>query len=672
MFVGTVINAMVDSVADMVIENKKHSREIRKKTIDREVERLTNADFLRNSDRNTKRTVRLIKLVFSGRTLTPGRVKVSGMMNRPSGFFEKIHDKYVVLVDVCAELVDSTYFQNFVTFIILVVCLQVGFQTNSKFDLERSQVVDFIDYFVVSVFAFEAGLKIIAEGSTPLAYFYSNWNKFDFIIVMLSILPTGNRSFVLMIRLLRLLRVLKLLRAFPKLQVIVTAILSSLISIFYIGVIITLFFYVYAIVGMILFSSNDPIHYGSLHIAMLTLFQIMTFDNWTPIELTNAYGCFAPVSTYILWFQEQCDTSSNGNFIAAFIYYYSFAVIAGMILISLFVGVVNVYMDISNDELLSARCVELKLKKVIEENNMDHYTVGLYSEVFNMLDFTRAGYISKTELRFGVDVSGNKVSDAEFKEIELLVDQNHDNKIDFSEFLKFAIDLKYQRNPQKMRKSNRKKLFYKSYYMMNTTTISHPEPSEMTEQERLEVVNDIQSAYQDGDLGEHEYQNLVHKYKDYKNIKTNTPLSVEQVEVSQPPSIFTWWFPGTTASATSNGGLEQAVSETEAVGVQNYISGLSEVSHLFSFLTPAKPPLEHVSEDAKAEEPNDFSETKSAKSLNCAYMADLPSGTNKVQSLPKSRNSSTDIVGYCFPDILKLAVCPQVVENSPNNFALKE
>lgn len=677
MFVGTVINAMVDSVADMIIEDKKYAREMRKKAIDREVERLTDTEVLRNSDRTTKRTVRLIKLVFSGRTLIPDRIKVSGMMNRPltSGILKKIHDKYVTLVDVCAELVESSYFQNFITSIIVLVCAQVGFQTNPKYDVEGSVVVGFIDNFVLSVFVFEAGLKIIAEGSTPWAYFYNNWNKFDFAIVFLTLLPTGNRNLVLMLRLLRLMRILKLLRAFPKLQVIVTAILNSLISIFYIGVIITLFFYVYAVVGMMLFSSNDPIHYGNLHLAMLTLFQIMTFDNWTPIELTNAYGCFAPVSAYTQWFQGHCDTRKNGNFVAAFIYYYSFAVIAGMILISLFIGVVNVYMDITNEELSFARVVQSKVKKIAEDHNMDHYTVGLYYEVFCMLDFAKAGYIGKTELRFGVDVSGSKVSDEEFKEIEQMVDQNHDNKVDFSEFLKFAIDLKYQRNPHKLRKSNRKKLFYKSYYMMNTCTISYPEPSKLTEEEKLEVVQDIQSAYQNGDLEEHEYQVLNHKYKSSKDDKMTIPLSIDQADVSIHPNIFTWWFPEVTSSATVHRGLERAASDTEAGGGQSYASGLPEISHLFSFLTPSKQPVGHITDDTKEAELNDLSESKSVKSLNSAYMADLPGGANKavsIRPLSKNEDSSTDILGYWFPDIFKLAVCPPVKEENPNDFALKE
>lgn len=58
-------------------------------------------------------------------------------------------------------------------------------------------------------------------------------------------------------RLLRLLRVLKLVQKLPQLHIIITALMMGLASIGYIGVILLLFFYVYAIVGVSMFRSND-------------------------------------------------------------------------------------------------------------------------------------------------------------------------------------------------------------------------------------------------------------------------------------------------------------------------------------------------------------------------------------------------------------------------------
>ena len=48
---------------------------------------------------------------------------------------------------------------------------------------EYSFVLDILNYFFTTVFAIEAFLKIIANGWN---YFGSNWNRFDFFVVISS------------------------------------------------------------------------------------------------------------------------------------------------------------------------------------------------------------------------------------------------------------------------------------------------------------------------------------------------------------------------------------------------------------------------------------------------------------------------------------------------------
>ena len=51
------------------------------------------------------------------------------------------------------------------------------------------------------------------------------------------------------------------------------------------------FFYLFAIVGVTNFGTNDPWHFGSLHVAFLTLFRMSTLEDWTDIMYINMYGC---------------------------------------------------------------------------------------------------------------------------------------------------------------------------------------------------------------------------------------------------------------------------------------------------------------------------------------------------------------------------------------------
>ena len=113
-------------------------------------------------------------------------------------------------------------------------------------------------------------------------------NCFDFFIVaacfvfMLPFMPDLS-SMLAMLRLLRLLRVLKLVKALPQLRIIIEALISGFGSISFVTIILFMFFYIFAILGMMLFGKNDPMHFGNLQLSLLTLFRSSTLDDWTDV-----------------------------------------------------------------------------------------------------------------------------------------------------------------------------------------------------------------------------------------------------------------------------------------------------------------------------------------------------------------------------------------------------
>ena len=145
-----------------------------------------------------------------------------------------------------------------------------------------------MDTMILAIFCVEILVKVIGKFDRPWYYFHvpkkglDRWNCFDFVVVAGSFLP-GSGSLLTILRLLRLLRVLKLLKAFPALQVLVMALISGLGSIAYIGVILVLVFYIFGILAMILYSRNDPWHFGTVHVSMLSLFRAATLEDWTDI-----------------------------------------------------------------------------------------------------------------------------------------------------------------------------------------------------------------------------------------------------------------------------------------------------------------------------------------------------------------------------------------------------
>tara|TARA_B110001469_G_scaffold112652_1_gene115569 strand:- start:5073 stop:5438 length:366 start_codon:yes stop_codon:yes gene_type:complete len=51
-------------------------------------------------------------------------------------------------------------------------------------------------------------------------------------------------------------------------------------------------FYIYAAVGTTFFSTINPVLWGDISISMLTLFRVMTFEDWTDVmyEVMEVYG----------------------------------------------------------------------------------------------------------------------------------------------------------------------------------------------------------------------------------------------------------------------------------------------------------------------------------------------------------------------------------------------
>jgi voltage-gated sodium channel len=125
----------------------------------------------------------------------------------------------------------------------------------------------------------ELAIRITAFGSRPQDFFRDGWNLFDFTVIALAFVP-GVRQNVTLLRLARLLRVVRLVTVLPDLRVLVRAMARSIPPITSLVVLTVLIMYVYGMVGWILFHEEDPASWGNIGDAMLSLFQILTLENW--------------------------------------------------------------------------------------------------------------------------------------------------------------------------------------------------------------------------------------------------------------------------------------------------------------------------------------------------------------------------------------------------------
>ncbi len=250
-------------------------------------------------------------------------------------------------------IVGSAAFQYSILGVIVAAAVVVGMETYPSLTAKYSAPLRLINQIILYIFVVEAVLKMAQHGRHFYRYFQDPWNLFDFTIVVVCFLPV-NASYAAVLRLARVMRALRLMTALPKLQVIVGALIKSIPSMGYVGIILALNFYIYAVVGVFLFRDNDPVHFQDLPTAMLSLFRVVTLEDWTDIMYINMYGVdnYPGLETYQAVNStglEPHPETIRSPLVGA-LFFVTFVMFGTMIMLNLFIGVIISSMDESEAE----------------------------------------------------------------------------------------------------------------------------------------------------------------------------------------------------------------------------------------------------------------------------------------------------------------------------------
>jgi len=149
-------------------------------------------------------------------------------------------------------------------------------------------ILFWVDYICAIYFVLEMVLKIHANGFGT--YWSSSWNKFDFLIVVISspvllspFFELKAFSVILILRLSRILRLFKLLTFIPNRDSILSGVVRALKA--SVGVFITLIFlnFMFAMGATLLFGQDAPEFFGNPLISLYSLFKIFTIEGWYEI-----------------------------------------------------------------------------------------------------------------------------------------------------------------------------------------------------------------------------------------------------------------------------------------------------------------------------------------------------------------------------------------------------
>ena len=224
----------------------------------------------------------------------------------------------------------------------VMIFLNIVFISLNHYDQSAvwNHMDSYSNYFFVGVFAVEAFVKITAFG---WRYFADRWNCFDFFLVVISFLElalvgtieTGFRFLIL-----RVFRMLSLIKRAKSVRVLIETLWYSLPSLANIGAFLLLLFFVYSVLGVQIFALvkrveglDHHLNFESFQNAFLLLVQVATLDNWGGVMLAvmENKGC-GPETNHNGW--NDCGTPW------APLYFFSFIVIAGFVMVNLFVAII--------------------------------------------------------------------------------------------------------------------------------------------------------------------------------------------------------------------------------------------------------------------------------------------------------------------------------------------
>ncbi|WP_319544412.1 ion transporter [Ruegeria conchae] len=233
-------------------------------------------------------------------------------------------EKSETLRDTARAFVERKAVTNTILGVIIFNAITLGLSTSASIQASVGHLLTTFDSIVLGIFVAELLLKFYAY---RLSFFRNAWNIFDLVVVTLGLLP--NRDGLSALRGLRVIRAMRLLSVIPQMRAVVQALLDALPGMGAVIIMISIVFYVFAVMATLMYGPDFPEWFGTLGRSLYSLFQIMTLESWS-------MGIVRPV-------METHPT--------AWLFFVPFIVITAFSVLNLFIGLlVNTMQSAVEDE----------------------------------------------------------------------------------------------------------------------------------------------------------------------------------------------------------------------------------------------------------------------------------------------------------------------------------
>ncbi len=263
------------------------------------------------------------------------------------------------------ELIRSNAFE---VFILVVIMLNVAMMATYNCVPDAAASACIIEPLWAAVWRYSnymfslifVGEMVIKLAALHCNYFKEGWNCFDFFLVAVSIVDlileivgSGGQSgfnptILRVLRIFRVARLLRLVRQAKGIRLLLTTLVSSLPSLFNVASLLLLLLFVFAILGVNLFSEvttdgdfiTKHANFQTFFQALLLLFRCVTGESWNGImhdamivDVPHPLGLHNP---------NRCDSAAGtcGSPVAAIIYFIFFTLIGGFVMLNLVIAVI--------------------------------------------------------------------------------------------------------------------------------------------------------------------------------------------------------------------------------------------------------------------------------------------------------------------------------------------
>ncbi|MBM1221816.1 ion transporter [Ponticoccus sp. SC2-23] len=175
-----------------------------------------------------------------------------------------------------AAYLERDIVKNVIIGVIIFNAVILGLETSEPVMTSAGSLIVTLDKLCLAIFVVEIAAKLFAHRGR---FWRSGWNIFDFVIVGISLVPTGQIFSVL--RALRILRVLRVISVAPRLRRVVEGFVTALPGMGSVFLLMGIIFYIGSVMATKLFGAAFPEWFGTLGRSAYSLFQIMTLESWS-------------------------------------------------------------------------------------------------------------------------------------------------------------------------------------------------------------------------------------------------------------------------------------------------------------------------------------------------------------------------------------------------------